>query len=283
MDRRLRGQRISRQELIEESRRVLDEAGVANNARAKFVTEIARIVVGSTEPIYTQLQPKIIQHDTQAWVKAFALMFQYLNDHNLTETIAAIEAEFGQGPLPNEVLEDQGIDSDTQMNELLAGIPKETPFRARVLEFMERNAKPKVIQKPKLQPKRKSPRKESPKSGQKSISVRSPNREDQILIGLFGKNADDTGKANDVTPKRVVHKKARRTPGRKQSPAREASQTHSKEVLDEDTRKPRKAVLRKRKTKPAPAKPKMAGAKTAQDEELLDDFVIDVVIPANGQ
>ena len=283
MNRRLRGQRISRQELIEESRKVLDAAGVANNARAKFVTEIARIIVGTPEPIYTQLQPKIIQHDTQAWIKAFALMFQYLNDHNLTETIAAIEAEFGQGPLPNEVLEDQGIDSNRQFNELLAGIPKKMPFKARVLEFMERTEKPKPVQKPKLQPKRKTPKKESPKGAQRSAVSRYSPIKDELGLEFFSKDDEARlSRGKGPTPKKV-HRKGRKTPGRKASPTRD-------EIPDlEESKRPvrKQAALRKRQTKPAPAKAKkVSEIKAAQDEkaeeELLDDFVIDVVIPAKG-
>ena len=158
---RLRGQRISRQELIEESREVLEDKGVANNIRAKFITEIAKVVTGSDEPLYAQLQPKIIQHDSEAWIKAFILVFQYLKDYELPVTVSAMECEFGQGPLPKEIFENQETDINKEFNELLACFPRKTPFKTRVQEFLQPKAK---------RNQRQAKRKASRKGGNSSIS-----------------------------------------------------------------------------------------------------------------
>ena len=303
MERRLRGQRISREELIEESRKTLEEAGVANNARAKFIKEVSKEVVGSRDPLYAQLQPKIIQHDSQAWIKAFALMFQYLNDNNLTETVSTIEVEFGQGPLPDEILEDQGVDSDKEFNDLLAGIPKKTTFRVRVKEYFDRIERSKPQPKPKVHPKRKTPKKtlsetKTRSSTKKSTPKRSVQKREQIQEEL------EFDARRGVTPKKGFSSP---TIVRGLSPKKENSLVkgrYSQLDGDEEAKRTvtkRPVQLKKRKTRPAPARPKKLPPpiivppqkekhlleksyeleNEGSYEELQDDFVIDVVIPAS--
>lgn len=137
--RQVRGQRISRSDLIKEARGVLKEAGVGNNSRAKYIRMISEEVVGSDKPIFCQLQPNLKPHESQAWLSAFALVFQYLAENKLVETRHTIETEFGQG----EVLEDIGTQNgtaDDQLQQLIENryVNEDNSFKKRVAEYTQR-------------------------------------------------------------------------------------------------------------------------------------------------
>lgn len=138
MNPNLRGQRISRQELISESQEVLQNAGVGNHSRAQFLVEVSREVVGSENPLFCQLQPKIHSHESDSWIHAFSLVFQYLTEHKLQSTLSAVEAEFNQGQLPKELTTFRKGEASTHLMRIIksAPPPRGTTFKERVKQYM---------------------------------------------------------------------------------------------------------------------------------------------------
>lgn len=134
----IRGQRISRLELITESQQVLQDAGVGNHSRAQFLVEVSREVVGSDDPLFCQLQPKIHSHESEPWIRAYSLVFQYLTEHNLQSTLSAVEAEFNQGQLPKELTTFKKGEASAHLMKILnyAPPPRRTTFKERVKQYM---------------------------------------------------------------------------------------------------------------------------------------------------
>lgn len=139
MNRNIRGQKISRQELINESQEVLQNAGVGNHSRAQFLVEVSREVVGSDNPLFCQLQPRIHKHESESWIRAFSLVFQYLTEHNLQSTLSAVEAEFNRGQLPKELTSFRKGEASTHLMKILKSTPppQETSFQSRVKEYIK--------------------------------------------------------------------------------------------------------------------------------------------------
>ncbi|OHT13297.1 hypothetical protein TRFO_16628 [Tritrichomonas foetus] len=134
----LRGQRISREELIAESQEVLLNAGVGNHSRAQFLVEVSQEVVGNDNPLFCQLQSKIHSHESESWIRAFTLVFQYLSEHDLQSTLSAVEVEFGQGELPVELTRRKGESSSVFQSIMrYAPPPRATTFKERVHTYIE--------------------------------------------------------------------------------------------------------------------------------------------------
>lgn len=129
MSSRTRGQRISRPELIRDSRAALIQAGVGNHSRALFVSEISRDVVGSEHPAYAQLQPHIKKRDTEAWERAYVIVNQYLALHNLKITLDTTTIET-RVPPPKPSLEDST--ADEQLGDLLDSAPPKLRVKDRI-------------------------------------------------------------------------------------------------------------------------------------------------------
>ena len=313
MQRRVRGQRISRTELIAESRRVLAEAGVGNNSRARFLSEVSGLVVGSTNPSFLQLQPTISQHDSDAWLRAYELVFRFLRENGLKATIGAVESEFGQGPLPQILTDGEDTGYASEFDSLLACIPRKLPFRQKVRNWMNdmrqakrpRPAPPKEEEPVPAKPAQKKPlkrRKKSPKrkararaseSAAKTPQVQrlSPSKED--AFGSFVQLEPYDARRpppKEPSPPRVSPKKPsppraspksevqkRRTPNVKRSPVRGKEDSKVFGFVPVEEEKPvRKVPLRKRPVK-------MVTTPKREADDLQDDFVIDLVIPAGSQ
>jgi hypothetical protein len=123
---RRRSQRISRTELIRESREILQGCGVGNHARSAFIREISTEVVGLQRPIFLQLQPKLLPHDTEAWDNAFCVVLRFLKRYKLAFTLATIGVEAGE----------QARDDGTKFTlaGLLSNRQPRLPFPERVLQ-----------------------------------------------------------------------------------------------------------------------------------------------------
>jgi hypothetical protein len=91
----LRGQRISRTNLICESRETLQRFGVGNHSRAAFVRKVASEVVGSKASIFIPLQPKFLDHATDAWESAFWVALDFLKRRKMSLTLETIRVEAG--------------------------------------------------------------------------------------------------------------------------------------------------------------------------------------------
>lgn len=289
----LRGQRISRPELIKESRAVLEDKGVGNNSRAKFITEVSKLVVGSQDIVYAQLQPKIIQHqESDAWVKAYALVFKFLRDYKCGETMGAIQEEFQQGQLPMELQGDRSGNSSRQLTSLLSRrSEKKAPFKGRVRQFLEPAPparRPSAIPRPK-------PRNGSPKSPREEAAGSFMQFDEDTKVGS-PKSASPV-KQSPRTPKFANSRSTTNaSPEQSQSPSfLQSEDDQKKHVRKRGGLVKRKTVTSTKKTAVkaqgtpvsratrSPRGTPTMGQRSPQDAPYDnvedDDFVIDVVIP----
>jgi hypothetical protein len=120
MSARLRGQRISRAELIKEGRDVLEAAGVRNHSRAVLLSRATSEVIASDNPLFAQLRPRVGRRDGEPWARAYALVLQYLTERGFGVTLdtAAVEngaALAGRGGAPSP--------SDEQLSAAIGAAP----------------------------------------------------------------------------------------------------------------------------------------------------------------
>jgi hypothetical protein len=116
---RLRGQRISRQELVDEAQQTLKEAGVPNYERASFANQLSKFVVGNSATIFCQLQPKITPQPSSAWVRAYELVSSYVAGANLRLTLDTMNTELGQTKRSLKVSIRSLQDLNDELNDLL--------------------------------------------------------------------------------------------------------------------------------------------------------------------
>jgi hypothetical protein len=89
-----RGQRISRRDLILESKQRLTECGVDNRQHAYYSRLLAEAVTGNPNPLFAQRQPKKPKSaETVAWKEAYAIAIQFLKDFALNETLTTLKVE----------------------------------------------------------------------------------------------------------------------------------------------------------------------------------------------
>jgi hypothetical protein len=132
MSARRRGQRISRSDLIRDSRSALIQAGVGDHTRARFIRLVSEEVVGSRNPHYSQLQPRIVPHPrNRAWDLAYALIYQYLTEHNLSVTLETTTVETGAAA-PASVRSDST--AEDQLSDLLDSAPPKVPVAERIVQ-----------------------------------------------------------------------------------------------------------------------------------------------------
>jgi hypothetical protein len=94
----VRGQRISREELIREAREELDTSGVNHFLRAEYLSELATVVVGNDAPILCQKQPKVRRIPDKYWDAAHRLVAEFLIENGLTLTHKTATVEFPSFP-----------------------------------------------------------------------------------------------------------------------------------------------------------------------------------------
>jgi hypothetical protein len=168
---KVRGQRISEQELIRESQAALEIAGVPNHHRGLYVHDLAAAVVANPQPLFCQLQHKRPKSPlNEAWIRGYQLVFAYLAtvrpDHNaLVLTKAAISIEYPQltGLIPHSELDVDAFDA----------LPRPYPlnFDQSVDRYMKGyDPKPIAVDKPV------ESRPESPSRGKRSSRRTSPTK-----------------------------------------------------------------------------------------------------------
>jgi hypothetical protein len=125
--RRLR--RISHEDLVEQSRSVLAQAGVGNHCRAIYLFKIGRELLVSEKPEFRQFHADVLRRNTSAWNRAFVIIFQYFVEHNLfvTNDIAALENH-------NSTPAHEGSSStaDEQLENLVDGAPPRRSVKQRL-------------------------------------------------------------------------------------------------------------------------------------------------------
>jgi hypothetical protein len=89
-----RGQRISRRDLVLESKQRLKECGVDNRQHAYYSRLLAESVVGNPNALFAQRQPKKPKSEENvAWREAYAIAIQFLKDFDLHETLGTVKVE----------------------------------------------------------------------------------------------------------------------------------------------------------------------------------------------
>jgi hypothetical protein len=129
MSARLRGQRISRAELIAESREVLNAAGVRNHSRALLLSLASGEVIASGDPQFAQLQPHVVKRDSAAWVRAFALVTQFLAERQLKVTLDTADVEHREG---TAAVSDSSSSAEVQLTGLLEGAPPKRSLQEKI-------------------------------------------------------------------------------------------------------------------------------------------------------
>jgi hypothetical protein len=138
MSRRSRAQRISRSDLVRDSRSALIQAGVGDHTRARFIRLVSSEVVGSRHPLYAQLQPHVIPHrGNRAWDRAYAMIFQYLTEHGLDVTLETTSVETNQAP-PKSFASDST--ADEQFDELMEFAPPKSTVAERIAKSRKPNS-----------------------------------------------------------------------------------------------------------------------------------------------
>jgi hypothetical protein len=129
MSARLRGQRISRAELIAESREVLNGAGVRNHSRALLLSLASSDVIASGDPLFAQLQPHVVKRDSEAWVRAFGLVTQFLAERGLKVTLDTADVEHRQGP---HAVSESSSSAEVQLTGLLDAAPPKRSIQEKI-------------------------------------------------------------------------------------------------------------------------------------------------------
>jgi hypothetical protein len=111
---------------MNEARETLQRAGVGNHSRAAYIRGISSVITGRRAPIFVQLQPKLLPHDTEAWENAFSVVCQYLIIHKLALTLETCRIE------AHDLVRDQG--TVYSCSRLLTTRPPRLGFAQRVKE-----------------------------------------------------------------------------------------------------------------------------------------------------
>jgi hypothetical protein len=154
------GQRISRAELVVESRAELEQSGAANFLRGEYISEVCKLVVNNPEPLFAPHQPQVrasrLTHPH--WANAYELVAKFLIDNKLELTQATADREFpaikgrrsaAHGALP----------LDAQIRDLMASSDHSQDFSDRVRKHAEADAQPRTPERASPKGKSGSPRK----------------------------------------------------------------------------------------------------------------------------
>jgi hypothetical protein len=92
---RVHGQRISRDDLVTETRAELNRVGVTSHLRAQYISSVATVVVENPNPLFAPHQPKVqvLNLEIRSWADAYRLAAQFLDENKLqlTRTTADVE------------------------------------------------------------------------------------------------------------------------------------------------------------------------------------------------
>jgi hypothetical protein len=126
--------RMPESEMITRSREALKAAGVGNHAQAYMLNWVAKEVIESTKPVFAPLHPTMIStahmapSTIPAWLKAYSLVLEYLEAHELELTVETFATELDASqfrtPIPPE--------SNVSLNQLVNPVPEKLPFTERV-------------------------------------------------------------------------------------------------------------------------------------------------------
>jgi hypothetical protein len=137
---------MTRPELIRASRAALVQVGLGNHSRGSFICEISAEVIGSENPTYAQLQPTVLDRPAEVWKRAYALVYQFLAEHDMAITMRTCTLESAEPTQPT--LESYHSTADGQLEELLQAAPEEMPLALRLRS--RKTKRPKRVNRPAL-------------------------------------------------------------------------------------------------------------------------------------
>ena len=128
--------RISQEDLKAKTTEVMKEKGANYHYQAEFYKATSEEVVGSPDPKVCTLQPRIREHDEEAWMNAYELVYEFLKEHNMQITLDTMKVEFGDAGEPKlqGTYEAAMDDEFIELKEISAGL-KDLDFKQRVDEF----------------------------------------------------------------------------------------------------------------------------------------------------
>jgi hypothetical protein len=86
--------RISPEDLKAQTSEVMREKGANNHFQADYYERTCREVIGSTDPQFSTLQPKVRSHSEEAWAKGYEFVYSFLKKHQMDLTLSTLKVEF---------------------------------------------------------------------------------------------------------------------------------------------------------------------------------------------
>jgi hypothetical protein len=113
--------RISQEELKTETMKYLASKGANSHFQATFYAHTSETVIGSPNPKFVTLQPKIKANiENEAWAQAFEFLYSFLESKEMSLTLKTAKVEFGKaGEPPRGGLFEQ-MNRDIYFGDLLA-------------------------------------------------------------------------------------------------------------------------------------------------------------------
>lgn len=129
--------RISQEELKARTTEVMKEKGANYHFQAEFYEATSQEVVGSRNPKFCTLQPKMVHHDEDHWAEAYEFVYHFLREHKMDLTLETMEKEFDRKTKPELIGTFDKEDRNRFFAELLgtAENMKEKSFQDRVEDF----------------------------------------------------------------------------------------------------------------------------------------------------
>jgi hypothetical protein len=193
MSARLRGQRISRPELIQESREVIKKAGVEDHSRALLLSRLGIEVLASSNPAFAQLRPRTLVRDSPQWKTAYAIVFQYLTEQRLTITISTASTE---GVSPPAISAQSSSTADERLTDLIESAPPKRTIQKGVVS---------IPKQPSVEPLKQQstvpPVVEKPEKTEEKVAQEAPKRKGQAQR-KGGKAVKTSRRTSSTTPKK---------------------------------------------------------------------------------
>jgi uncharacterized protein (DUF58 family) len=116
--------------------RAVTEAGGVNFIHARFVQEVAELVMHDPPESVISVQPTIRVGDSEAWGRAFRLAIAYLNRFKMNQTSGTVKMEFPETPKSTGYTRASGVDA--AFHDLLEVIEdlEQVPFDEKVDAFV---------------------------------------------------------------------------------------------------------------------------------------------------
>jgi len=111
VSKRLFPKQPSREEIFAQTKDVLREKGVDNIVQARFCANVASLVIGNRNPLFSSIQPKMRNQMNPEWKKAFDLVISFLNKNGQKSTLEVIKTEMQNQVISSGNIKENMLDS----------------------------------------------------------------------------------------------------------------------------------------------------------------------------